>query len=79
MGCGKIAVPEHRVKAMAEYCQLITEKDLRAFLGSIGYYRRYVFAPNFAEYSAKLTSHLAESTKHHLVDAGDAGSLFKFT
>ncbi len=53
VGCGRIAVPERRAQAMAEFRQPITKRDLRAFLGSVGYYQRFI--PNFAEYSALLT------------------------
>ncbi len=53
VGCGRIAVPEHRAQAMAEFSQPTTKRDLRAFLGSVGYYRRFI--PNFADYSALLT------------------------
>ncbi len=37
---------------MAEFRQPTTKRDLKAFLGSVGYYRRYI--PNFADYSALL-------------------------
>ena len=53
VGCGKVAVSEHRVVAMAEYRQPVRRKDLRSFLGSIGYYR--CFIPNFAKFSSLLT------------------------
>jgi len=59
VGCGKIAVPELRATAMAEYKKPITRKDLRAFLGSIGYYQHFI--PMFASLSSFLTS--ATSTK----------------
>ncbi len=42
VGCGKVAVPEARVKAMAEYGRPVTKKQLRSFLGSVGYYRSFV-------------------------------------
>ena len=53
VGCGKVAVPEHRVAAMANFKQPRTRKDMRSFLGSIGYYRRFI--PMFARYSSVLT------------------------
>ena len=59
VGCGKVAVPELRAAAMAEYKKPITRRDLRAFLGSIGYYRRFI--PMFASLSSFLTP--ATSTK----------------
>ena len=54
VGCGKAAVPEHRVVTMAEYRKPVRRKDLRSFLGSIGYYRHFI--PNFAKFSSLLTT-----------------------
>ncbi len=39
IGCGRVAVPEYRVSTMAEFRKPITKKQLRSFLGSVGYYR----------------------------------------
>ena len=33
VGSGKVAVPEHRIEAMASYKHPVTKKDLRTFLG----------------------------------------------
>ena len=46
-------MPAHRVKALAEYTPPVTKKGLRAFLGSIGFYRRYV--QKLANQTALLT------------------------
>ena len=48
-----MAVPTHRVTAIAEYKQPITKYDLQRFLGMAGYYRR--FMPGYCYFSAKLT------------------------
>ena len=37
-----LAVPEMRVKSMAKYGRPITKRQLRSFLGSVGYYRAVV-------------------------------------
>ena len=42
VGNGKFAVPLYRVKSMKRYGKPQTKKQLRAFLGSIGYYRQFV-------------------------------------
>ena len=42
VGCGRLAVPESRVMAMRKYGKPRTKKQLRAFLGSVGYYRQFV-------------------------------------
>ena len=46
MGVGKIKVPEARVKAIRDYRCPKTKKGMRAFLGTTGYYRRFV--PDYA-------------------------------
>jgi len=42
VGGGQMSVPQHRIRALSEYTLPTTKKGLRAFLGSIGFYRRYV-------------------------------------
>ena len=42
VGAGKMSMPQHRVQALSTYARPTTKKGLRAFLGSIGFYRRYV-------------------------------------
>ena len=39
---GRMSMPEHRAQALSEYTRPTTKKGLRAILGSIGFYRRYV-------------------------------------
>ena len=58
IGCGTVAVPEHRATAMAEYIRPRTRKQLRAFLGAISYYRRFV--QNLARHSAVLSPHTSK-------------------
>ena len=42
VGEGTMSVPQHRVEALACYSKPTTKKGLRAFLGTIGFYCRYV-------------------------------------
>ena len=42
VGEGKMTVPQHRVKALAEYTRPCTKKGLRLFLGAVGFYRMYI-------------------------------------
>ena len=53
IGMGVLAVPEHRATAMAEFVRPRTKGQLRAFLGSVGYYRQFV--QGFAQLSSRLT------------------------
>ena len=57
VGLGKISVPEARVAALRNFRKPVTKADLRAFLGTIGYYRRFV--PQFSQRAVPLT----EATK----------------
>ena len=53
VGSGIVAVPRMRVTAMSEFQQPVTKKNMRAFLGSVGYYRKFI--PHFSRYSSVLT------------------------
>ncbi len=48
-----MAVPELRIKALAEFARPKTKKQLRSLLGSFSYYRQFV--PGFASCSNLLT------------------------
>ena len=39
---GKMMLPAHRAEALSKYSKPVTKKGLRAFLGTIGFYRHYV-------------------------------------
>ena len=52
-GKGKLAIPENRVVALRAYKKPKSQKDMRAFLGAIGYYRRFIH--DFAKLSSVLT------------------------
>ena len=58
VGEGKMSLPDHRVAALAEYDKPTTKRGLRAFLGSVGFYRRY--ARQLASQTAVLTPHTAK-------------------
>ncbi len=60
VGSGTVAVPRMRMTAMAEFKQPVTRKNTRAFIGSIGYYRKFI--PNFAKYSSVYSSVLTPAT-----------------
>ncbi len=64
VGCGKVAVPEAKVKAMAEYGRPVTKKQLRSFLGSVGYYRSFV--DGFSKLSSVLTQATSLASPHRI-------------
>lgn len=53
IGGGKIKPDEQKVKAVKDYPTPTTKKDVRAFLGLTGYYRKFI--PHFATVAAPLT------------------------
>ncbi len=53
IGAGLLAVPEHRVSSLAGFAKPVTKKQLRSFLGTVSYYRRFI--PSFADCSGMLT------------------------
>ncbi len=59
VGDGVIRVPEARVAAIRDHPTPRTRKQLRAFLGLIGYYRRFI--EGFHKWSALLTPHTSSS------------------
>ena len=53
IGSGQLAVPEHRITALAKYKRPVSKKTLRSFLGCISYYRKFIHS--YSDMSAILT------------------------
>ena len=53
VGRGKVSIPQLRVKALREYKRPMTKKDLKSYLGMLGYYRRFI--PGFSSIALPLT------------------------
>jgi len=65
IGGGKMSLPQHRVTALAKYERPRSKKGLRAFLGSVSFYRRYV--DKLASQTAILTPHTAKAAPSSIV------------
>ena len=52
VGKGAVSVPEARVKALRDFAKPINKKGLRTFLGTAGYYRRFI--PEFFQREGPL-------------------------
>ena len=53
VGHGQIAMEEAKLEALRNFRRPLCKKDVRAFLGLAGYYRRFI--PHFADLSARLS------------------------
>ena len=53
VGKGVMSIPAHRTSALEHYTRPRTKKGLRAFLGSVGFYRRYL--NKLADWTSTLT------------------------
>ena len=71
VGGGVVRVPELRVKAINDFRLPRTKRDLRAFLGTVGYYRRFV--PEFGGRAQPL-NHALRKEAPEVID-WDVGKL----
>ena len=59
IGEGEVTIPEAKVTAIREYVRPKTQRDVRAFLGTTGYYRKFI-----REYAAKAKPLTASLRKY---------------
>ncbi len=74
IGSGCVTVPEDRVSVLAEWPVPGTKRQLKRFLGTVGFYRRFV--PDFAGSAAVLTSLTGKGSPDRLVWTDDCQSAF---
>ena len=75
IGSGTLAVPEHRISALAEYKRPSTKKTLRSFLGCMSYYRRFI--DKYSDMSALLSPATSVSFPKVVVWIDDMDSAFR--
>ena len=76
IGAGYTSVPEARIKAIKQYHRPVSKKDLRAFSGTVGYYRRFI--PGFAGRAGSLFSALKKGSPDRLVWSDNTSDSFVF-
>ena len=64
VGGGNIKPDPSKIKAMAEYPLPVPKKDLKCFLGMIGYYRRFI--QHFSKIASSLTEMLKKGKPNRL-------------
>ena len=69
IGGGRVQPEPGKIKAVQDYPRPVTKKDIRAFLGLVGYYRRFI--PNFASIAVPLTD-LTKKRQPQQVEWNDA-------
>ena len=69
IGGGEVQLEPVKVKAVKEYPMPATKKDVRAFLGLVGYYSHFI--PQFTSIAAPL-SDLTKKSKSQNVEWGAA-------
>ena len=65
VGRGHVWIPDIRVKALREFKRPVTKKELKSYLGMLGYYRRFI--PGFSSVALPLTevTNLKSPSKLH--------------
>ena len=63
IGEGKVQVPQDRVQALKDFRRPRTKKQMRAFLGTVVYYRQYIL--KFAAYAYSLTKPTKKSAPNN--------------
>ena len=53
VGKGTVGIPDLRVKALREFSKPMTKKELKSYLGMLGYYRKFI--PGFSSTALPLT------------------------
>ncbi len=74
IGGGGMSVPESRVKALREFAKPKSKKDLRAFLGAMSYYRRFV--KGFGNLSSLLTPSTSLRAPHLVAWTGEMDAAY---
>ena len=75
IGSGQLAVPEHRITALAKYKRPVSKKTLRSFLGCISYYRKFIHS--YSDMSALLTPSTSVSAPKVVVWTAEMGRAFE--
>ena len=76
VGNGQVAVPEARVKSIRNFKRPVSKKDLRAFLGTTSYYRRFI--PKYADHSFSLSKETKKAAPNRVTWSKEMESDFNY-
>ncbi|XP_029442988.1 uncharacterized protein LOC115083327 [Rhinatrema bivittatum] len=76
VGKGVVKPLLDKIQCIRDYPRPVTQKQLRAFLGLVGYYRRFI--PRFADRACPLNDMLRKGTPNQLGWAQPAASAFEY-
>ena len=75
IGNGRVRPDPQKLQAVVEYPCPVTKKDVRAFLGLVGYYRRFI--PSFASVAAPLTDLTRKKQPEKVVWSAECADAFQ--
>ena len=76
VGAGSMTIPKHKTEAIIEYRKPQTKKGLRAFIGSVSFYRRYI--DHLAKYTATLTPMTSKQAPQRLDWTAEGECAFRY-
>ena len=76
VGAGSMTIPSHKVEALGKYSRPQTKRGLRAFIGSVSFYRRYI--NQLAKHTAILTPMTAKQAPQRLEWTAEGEEAFMF-
>lgn len=76
VGHGRVSVPEARVAAIRDFKRPVTKTDLRAFLGTTGYYRKFI--PAYSAHAFPLTEATKKTAPRNIVWNDDLCDAFVY-
>ena len=75
IGAGSMTIPSHKVEALGTYSRPQTKRGLRAFIGSVSFYRRYI--SQLAKHTAILTPMTAKQAPQRLEWTAEGEEAFR--
>ena len=75
IGAGSMTIPDHKIEALGKYTRPQTKRGLRAFIGSVSFYRRYI--QQLAQHTAILTPMTAKQAPQRLQWTAEGEEAFR--
>ena len=76
IGGGNMTIPSHKIEVLQNYNKPVTKRGLRAFIGTVSFYRRYI--QQLAKYTAILTPMTAKQAPQKLDWTAEGEEAFRY-